>query len=320
MSRGRNYVFTANSPDGVLDPETDGWDVHVSYVTWQLEVGESGTLHYQGYIECLGMKSMRQLHELPGLEGAHFEIRKGSQEQAIAYAQKRDTRVEGPWEWGTPKAQGKRSDLLEIKRKVDDGYALERVWDEHYGSMIRYHRSIKEYKRIKAPKRAWVPQVFVIWGPSGSGKSRLARELFPDAYWKPLGKWWDDYDQQSTVVWDEFKGQYPFQELLRVLDSTPLLVETKGSHTQFVADTIVFTSNFHPSEWYSEDSVKFTWADSPLNRRLREFGEYIYLGSPPESLGNVPQSRPVVPRLAPQGSFLWNGVPTAMSSFFNLEN
>ena len=42
--------------------------------------------------ECIGKKSMKQLHQIPGLERAHFEVRRGTAGQAIAYATKEDTR------------------------------------------------------------------------------------------------------------------------------------------------------------------------------------------------------------------------------------
>jgi len=288
MAQNRNWCFTVNNPEDQLFPDEDGWAVHCSYVTWQLELGESGTLHFQGYLECVGKKSVAQLKTLDGLERAHLEVRRGTQAQAIAYVQKADTRVEGPWEWGTPKEQGKRSDLLDMKRRLDDdNVPIQTLWDENFGSMIRYHRSFKEYKRIKTRPRNWVPDIYVIIGPSGIGKSRLARQMFPDAYWKTNSKWWDDYDSHSSVIWDEFKGQYPFQDLLRVLDSTPLLVETKGSSVQYTADTICFTSNFHPSEWYNPENIHFAWQDSPLNRRLREFGHIIDL-TPAPVLGLIP--------------------------------
>lgn len=155
---------------------------------------------------------------------------------------------------------------------VDEGKPLVDIWDAHYGSMIRYHRSVREYKRIKTPKRDWIPKVVVFYGPSGTGKSRAAREFFPNAYWKPLNKWWDDYDGQEVVVWDEFSGQYPFRELLRVLDSTPLSVETKGSCVQFVVRTICFTTNSLPEDWYDASNIRVDWDTSPLKRRLDEFG------------------------------------------------
>jgi len=152
------------------------------------------------------------------------------------------------------------------------------LWDAHFPTMVHNHRALMEYKRIKTPKRNWLPKIFIIIGASGVGKSTLARAMFPDAYWKTNTKWWDDYDGHSTVIWDEFRGEYRFSDLLVLLDSTPLNVEVKGGHVSYVADTICFTSNYHPCEWYDPVSIKVSWDDSPLHRRIHEFAEIIQLG------------------------------------------
>ena len=46
----------------------------------------------------------------------------------------------------------------------------------------------------------------MLWGPSGTGKSRFVAARWPDAFWKaPESKWWDGYSGQETVVLDDFK-------------------------------------------------------------------------------------------------------------------
>lgn len=48
--RSRDYVFTINNPhDKVLEDWRDKAK-GIEYVCWQLEKGESGTPHFQGYI------------------------------------------------------------------------------------------------------------------------------------------------------------------------------------------------------------------------------------------------------------------------------
>jgi len=282
--QARNYVFTVNFADGdvtLLLPEE--FPLWVTYCCWQLELGlENFVLHYQGYLECSGKHSLAQLHAVPGFERAALMVRRGTQSQAIAYASKGDTRVDGPWFHGEPKEQGKRSDLSAVKRAIDEGARADVLWDNHFGAMTRYHRSFSTYKRVKAPKRDWLTQFLVIIGPSGCGKTRLAREFFSDAYWKSNTKWWDEYDGQEYVVWDEFQGQYPFRDLLRVLDSSPLSVESKGSHVNFTAKWVVFTSNFHPRDWYDPVSIRVDWDESPLRRRLSDFGKILQLGPVPD--------------------------------------
>ena len=75
-------------------------------------------------------------------------------------------------------------------------------------------------------------------------------EFDAGAYWKQRSNWWDGYSTQETVVLDEFYGWLPFDLLLRLCDRYPLLVETKGGQVQFVAKTIIITSNSLPSNWY----------------------------------------------------------------------
>ena len=46
----------------------------------------------------------------------------------------------------------------------------------------------------------------MLWGPSGTRKSRFVAARWPDAFWKaPESKWWDGYSGQETVVLDDFK-------------------------------------------------------------------------------------------------------------------
>lgn len=311
--RARNYCFTINFPAPLvpyeLVPET--WPSWISYACWQFEIGEEeNTLHIQGYLECVGKRSVAQLLAVPGFDtqsegySIRFDIRRGSQEQAIVYCKKvfflffffiffslkkvDDTTVHNTFvEFGERKAQGKRCDLDDIKVLLDGGAPLKRIADEHFGSFVRYHRSFKEYKRIVTPVRSQRTMVLVLWGASGVGKSVLARAMFPDAYWKTNSKWWDDYDGQEAVVWDEFKGQYPYRDLLRILDSTPLTCESKGSSVQFNSRIVVFTSNFHPKDWYDPEVTKMPWDRSPLMRRLAEYGQICCL-DPPPVLGLVP--------------------------------
>jgi len=287
-SGARNLCFRVTLPEDageeypLLDPST--WP-DCTYCVYQLEIGdETSRLHYQGYAEFTGKKRYSWVqNNCEGMEGAHLEVRRGTMEEARNYAMKHDTRLDGPWEWGAPKpGQGSRSDLRAVKRALDEGRPMTYIADNFFGTFLRYQRGLKEYKRIRMPKRDWAMEVVVIIGPSGTGKTRWCRQnAGDDVYWKDKSKWWDDYDGQHTVVWDEFYGHCcPFTLLLQLLDRYPLKVECKGSFVEFTSRRIIFTTNQEPEQWYNaERTHQMAWAQNPLKRRLDEFADIMRTGA-----------------------------------------
>jgi len=297
-SGARNLIFRVTLPDDpllcdgypLLDPST--WP-DCTYCVYQLEIGdETSRLHYQGYVEFIGKKRYNWVqNNCDGMASAHLEVRKGTMEEARNYAMKHDTRLDGPWEWGLAKpGPGSRSDLRAVKRALDEGKPMTYLADNFFGTFLRYQRGLKEYKRIRMPKRDWAMDVTLIIGPSGTGKTKWCRDnAGDDVYWKDKSKWWDDYDGQHTVVWDEFYGHCcPFTLLLQILDRYPLKVECKGSFVEFTSRRIIFTTNQEPHEWYNaERTHQMVWAQNPLNRRLREFAT-IYRTGAVHQVGNNP--------------------------------
>lgn len=276
QNRGRFYCFTLNNPDGVPTLATFG--EHARYLIYGHEVGERGTEHLQGYVQFDQAVAFSTV--CGALPEAHFEPAKGTPEQNRVYCTKDGIFVE---EGEMVAGQGARSDLNAVVTAIrQQGYSMKRVAEEFPEVYIRTYRGIKAWKTEVSRKRdsAYPITIRIIIGPSGSGKTRAAVELGgPDAYWKFPGKWWDGYDGHKTVVWDEFRGgSYVFSELLRVLDRHPMTVETKGGVVELVATNFIFTSNIEPAEWYNPENVHYTWANSPLHRRIQEFGRVYHTG------------------------------------------
>ena len=284
LPRAFNWVFTINNPSSE-DEDVVLNVLPFKYLVYQYEIGESGTFHMQGYCVLHNRLRLTSLKKL--LPYAHFEVRKGTHEQAKAYCTKEESREDGPYEYGSEegiaKKKGQRSDLLEIKKKIDTGATPEVIWDEHFSSSVRYYKSFEAYRDVKSKHREYKdgekPKVIILWGPSGTGKSTRARRDFPGAYWltKPSSNtstvWWQGYSGEEVVVFDEFYGWLPYDLLLRILDFYQVTVEKKGSSAKLAAKTFVFTSNKHPDDWYPK--VKDT---SALKRRIKEFGTIEYLG------------------------------------------
>lgn len=135
--------------------------------------------------------------------------------------------------------------------------ALRDIAEEHFGDFLRYERGFRSYKGLILEQRSWATETVVVWGPSGTGKSKFAWEQGgPDAYWlarpNSIRCFWDGYDGHETVVIDEFYGWLPYTFMLRLLDRYPLRVETKGGSVPFVAKKVIITSNLCPVKWYKE--------------------------------------------------------------------
>lgn len=95
-------------------------------------------------------------------------------------------------------------------------------------------------------------EVTVLWGPTGTGKSKWAFDNAGDNYYlkAPLTKWWDSYRGEDTVIIDEFRGVVDIAHMLLWLDRYPCAAEKKGSQTFLRTKKWIITSNLDPKDWY----------------------------------------------------------------------
>lgn len=197
------------------------------------------------------------------LSTAHLEIRKGSRLQALEYVTKEDTRMAEPHSFGLTKpikefiqslkSTKKNQELSIIKNKLDNGATITNIADDHFDIWVRHHRAFDRYLALKTKPRNHPVDVYLIVGPTGTGKSKWANDNYPDAYWKQRSQWWCGYTGQSTVILDEYYGWLPYDTLLRLCDRYPMLVESKGGQIQMECSRIIITANHLPHKWYKPD-------------------------------------------------------------------
>jgi len=193
-----------------------------------------------------------------------------------------------PTTLGMAAQPGKRTDLALACDVLRATKSMKQVADQMATTYVRYHRGFEAlYSQLyDAPRdRDQTPFVLVLWGPSGTGKTKRAYELASkhqeatglSFYVKNSSNhWWQNYAGERVVIVDEFCGQSPIGELLKWLDRYPLNVEYKGGACQLQAIKWIFTSNYHPDSWYERGLAEHQAA---LKRRINRVVEVTDLNA-----------------------------------------
>jgi Putative viral replication protein./RNA helicase. len=255
MAKGRGFCFTINNPGDGDRPNLESFPFTVDYLVWQIERGEEGTTHIQGYLYVKNKASFGQIKS--ALPRAHIEAAQGTAVQNRVYCTKEQGRLEGPFEFGTIPSQGKRNDLKDFVELVKtSGRPSERTLIEECTSITaRYPKFVDRVIRQYEAPRTWVMDVRVYYGHPDTGKTQRAASESGDAYWYSGGGWFDGYTGQQTVIFDDFLGQdsgISYNLWLRLCDRYDLSVPIKGGFARFTSKIIIFTSNVRWDQWYEK--------------------------------------------------------------------
>lgn len=140
-----------------------------------------------------------------------------------------------------------------MKQLIDNKASNIDLAEHDFPTFISNYRGLNYYRSLTAIKRDWEMEILVLYGPTGTGKSKWCNDNYPTAYWKQEGMWWDNYANEETVIFDEFYGWYKYASLLKLTDRYPLLVESKHGQLQFNSKRIIFTTNTIPNQWYKNN-------------------------------------------------------------------
>jgi len=144
--------------------------------------------------------------------------------------------------------------------------------------MIHWKKGLVEYLSDKQEPRSEKTQVSLHWGPPGVGKSSHLQKILPsNTYWKDAStKWFDGYEFQEHVVFDEFNGGwFPYSTVKRLFDFSPMRVEVKGGSVVFNSKFIHLTTNEDPESWYPN------YPYMELHRRIEICYQYTQVGVTP---------------------------------------
>lgn len=253
----KSWCFTLNNPQiSESDLSDELLAAGADFLVFQLEVGEQGTPHFQGFAHFPTRVRMTVLRA--ALPTAHFEIAKGTIQQNIEYCTKPEGRIGEFCQVGVPptNTQGHRSDLDSLHSAIKEGLTSRDYYEQFFSLACRYPNALENYKRAQIPPRdSSVPhECIVIYGPPGTGKSRLAQHIGGDGYRHDNGKWFDGYGGERTLILDDFRGaSLSFSSFKRVVDRYPVRVEIKGSTCQLATTKTIITTNYLPEDWWDKE-------------------------------------------------------------------
>lgn len=169
-------------------------------------------------------------------------------------------------EYGTPPNDDGKHNLIE---KLGEFSNLEEFMENEPETYCKWRNGVKDLWAIKqASKRFWQP-IVVRWiaGPSGSNKTREAFEAgcVPVVY---NNGYFSDWGGARKIVFEEFRGQIPYGEILKITDDyhNYYTVNIKGSQKMIDLDEVWFTSPLLPEEAYPGMTGKDNL--SQLKRRI----------------------------------------------------
>lgn len=304
-----NWCFTFNYVAGQEPGVLQFWEnvcekAHFAIAGYEV-APTTGQLHLQGYVQFESKQRLSALKRFRYGVGVHWEPARGDEEANIAYCSK--TRETG----------GEILQHGDEPRVINGGKRVKREWAttldlckqgkfEEIDPQVQITQCRNlEYIHKKYMKRPadldHTTKMKWIYGPTGTGKSRMARQIMEGHTWydKTQNKWWDHYNGEEYVLIDDLEKEYAIKlvaHLKRWLDIYPFVGEMKGSVQKYIRPkNIIITSNFHPEQIFDIPE----WLD-PIMRRC----QVIYKGPPilqpiPTAAGFNTPPPTATPRLCP---------------------
>lgn len=236
----RDYCFTDFDTT-----ELEFEENNIKYICYGVEkCGTTGREHKQGFVifnrTCRVPKAKVWIG---GRSSAHFEVRRGTRDEARDYCRKDGGRF---FEWGQFEPMTKEKLFEKSKR-----WLLNNGYQEFY---CRYHKAINEMA-FKGEKWREV-KVEWLWGTAGCGKTRRVMEMESVYKLDYPYKWFDGYDSEEILLIDDYQsGAIERGQLLNLLDGYRQRLETKGGHTWALWNRVYITSNKNPMELKEWDAA-----------------------------------------------------------------
>ncbi|AUM61730.1 Rep [uncultured virus] len=269
----RHYCFTWNNWTEESKTLLSNYRF-IRYCVYGEEIAPTtGTPHLQGYMQLNKSKTMSAVCKaLPGISLLEPSER-ATDDQRITYCRKDGIVTE----WGVKSNQGKRNDITDAMEHIEDGATELAVFQHHGPVAVKYTKGLDRYRALLDKQKCKgfnKKEVLVYFGKTGCGKTRKVMETYPDAFIVSegvTGFWWTGYDGEEVVCIDEFRGNIPLCQFLRILDGYAVQVSVHGGTKYLMAKKIFITSNVAPWDWYPNCDLE---SKKALFRRFSNITEF----------------------------------------------
>ena len=290
---------------------------YIVFIRFQIEKGESGTIHYQGYIHLSKRQlwgTIRRALIKMGLHRMTHQNRISSPQKASNYCNKIfDKKKDGSifqtkvtpevYEFGELNLQqGQRNDINDIIDCVRDNMsdseimALYPVAFFHNQKKIDDIRELIRYENFSDITRD-IKATFIT-GRTRIGKTTAIikkhgyKNVYTiDNYKNP----WDRYKGQDIIIFDEFHSQIQITEMLRWLDFHPLALPCRYKDKQACYTQVYFTSNEPFERIYPNVKIEKPKTFDALMARIQN----VYNFDDPKQIekfqSDIPNENPFMP-------------------------
>lgn len=254
-SRSTRWCFTINNYS-LEDVELvyGNLNSHAHYLVVGRERGASGTLHLQGYVTFKESTRLSYLTQNFFSGRAHWEVAKGSGEENRVYCTKSGDFYESGSLPSRSEAGNREANRWEQARQLAKEGDIDSIDAQIYISFYRSLKDIKKDHMIQQPDLEGLNNVW-IWGASGIGKSKHARELSTKFYYKLANKWWDGYQGEEDVLIEDLDPSHKVlaHHLKLWADRYSFNAETKGGMINIRPKRIIITSQYNVEEIFDND-------------------------------------------------------------------
>ena len=272
--RSRKWVYTLNNP---TQEDLDHWPniPAVKQHICGMETGNSGTPHFQGFIEFKNAKTMQAVKKAMYNNTVHLEHPVSSDWHNWNYCMKDNSIIvqvgEMPPE---PVHSNSHSDWDFVLDQAQRGRTMLDILENkpHLGRYVSaINRVVSEVET--QTQDAWrTLDVTYITGPAGVGKSRAIMEKHGhEQVYRITDKKnpWDGYRGQPVVVFEEYRSNYGIENMLNWLDGYPIMLPCRYANRPARFTTVYLVTNLELDEQFcnTQELYPSTWG--AFLRRIR---------------------------------------------------